>query len=78
MYIGRNVWVCMGRSMVYAVQAPSCAYAHMAGVSFLDFAVETATVFMKVKNWPIVPMEVETTEENKNACWPVTHVAISN
>ena len=48
------------------------------GVSFLDFAVETATVFMKVKNWPIVPMEVETTEENKNACWPATHAAISN
>ena len=53
-------------------------YVICAGVSFLDFAVETATVFMKVKNWPIVPMEVETTEENKNACWPATHAAISN
>ena len=29
LYIGRNVWVCMGRSMVYAVQVPSYAYTHM-------------------------------------------------
>ena len=29
MYIGKNVWVCIGRSMGYATQTPSYAYAHM-------------------------------------------------
>ena len=29
LYIGRNVCVCMGRSMIYAVQASSYAYTHM-------------------------------------------------
>ena len=47
------------------------------GVSFLHFAVETTTVFIEVKNWLIVLMEVETTE-NRKTCSSAGYVAIPN